>query len=165
MKTSSPVARAALVMSVLALMVAIGGGAYAAVKLKKNAVKTKNIKDGAVTSPKIADGAITAGKLGAGAVTPNPTPRAFMHEDGSGVITSTGVTNAVATGNVVCIDLPFTPVTGGVSRGADSGGSVTIAQVQIGAANTASLCTAPNNDAEFQVPGAANSHSVWAWFD
>jgi hypothetical protein len=46
--------RAAMLVAICALVVAVGGGAYAAVKLKKNAVKTKNIKNGAVTSPKIA---------------------------------------------------------------------------------------------------------------
>lgn len=45
----------AMIVALVALMVGLGGGAYAAkVKLGKNAVKTKNIKNGAVTEKKIA---------------------------------------------------------------------------------------------------------------
>lgn len=44
----------AMIVALIALFVAMGGVGYAAVKLKKNAVKTKNIKNGAVTTPKLA---------------------------------------------------------------------------------------------------------------
>src|SRR3954452_3076127 len=44
----------ALVVAFIALFVAMGGVGYTAVKLKKNAVKTKNIKNGAVTTSKLA---------------------------------------------------------------------------------------------------------------
>jgi hypothetical protein len=63
------------VVSVLALVVALCGGAYAAglgknsvgsKQLKKGAVKTKKIADGAVTSPKIADGAVETNDLAPG---------------------------------------------------------------------------------------------------
>jgi hypothetical protein len=60
---------AALVVSVTALMVALGGTAYAglsvpnnsvgAKQLEKNAVNTKNIKNGAITGAKIANGTVT----------------------------------------------------------------------------------------------------------
>jgi hypothetical protein len=59
----------AMVVAVLALCVALGGTSFAAVKLGKNAVKTKNIKNNAVTSGKIANGAVTEGKIAANAVT------------------------------------------------------------------------------------------------
>jgi hypothetical protein len=63
----------AMIVAIVALIVAMGGSAYAAHKigsknLKKNAVTTKKIKDAAVTSTKIANGAITPGKLAKGAV-------------------------------------------------------------------------------------------------
>jgi hypothetical protein len=58
-----------MVVAVLALCVAVGGTSFAAVKLGKNAVKTKNIKNNAVTSGKIANGAVTEGKIAANAVT------------------------------------------------------------------------------------------------
>jgi hypothetical protein len=44
----------ALLVAFLALFVALGGVGYSAVKLKRNAVKTKNIANGAVTTPKLA---------------------------------------------------------------------------------------------------------------
>ena len=58
----------AMVVACLALFVALGSGAYAAVKLKPNSVKAKNIKTGAVTGPKIGSGAVSTGKIADGAV-------------------------------------------------------------------------------------------------
>jgi hypothetical protein len=60
---------AALIIACLALFVALGSGTYAAVKLKANSVKTKNIKNGAVKEPKLANGAVTTPKIADGAVT------------------------------------------------------------------------------------------------
>lgn len=66
-----------MIVAILALIVAMAGGAYAASvpknsvgakQLKKNAVKTGKIVNGAVTSAKIADGAVTNGKIADGAV-------------------------------------------------------------------------------------------------
>ena len=53
----------AMVVACLALFVALGSGAYAAVKLKPNSVKAKNIKTGAVTGPKIKSSAVSTGKI------------------------------------------------------------------------------------------------------
>jgi hypothetical protein len=59
------------VMSTLAVfLILAGGGAYAALKLKPNSVKTKSIKNSAVTSAKIADSAVTGPKIANGAVGP-----------------------------------------------------------------------------------------------
>jgi hypothetical protein len=44
----------ALLVAFLALFIAMGGAGYAAVKLKRNSVKTKNIRDAAVTTAKLA---------------------------------------------------------------------------------------------------------------
>jgi hypothetical protein len=63
----------ALVVAFIALFAAMGGFGYAAVKMKPNSVKTKNIRDGAVTTEKIADGAVTTPKLAPDAVAPNAT--------------------------------------------------------------------------------------------
>jgi hypothetical protein len=67
------------VLSCMALFIALGGTAYAAVKLKPNQVKAVNIARQAVTNAKIKTQAVTSGKiknggvvnadLGAGAVT------------------------------------------------------------------------------------------------
>jgi hypothetical protein len=64
-------------MSVLAMFIALGSGAYAvhvakhsvgSPQLKKNAVKEKKIANGAVTQKKIADGAVTGAKIADGSV-------------------------------------------------------------------------------------------------
>jgi hypothetical protein len=68
----------AMVLAILALIVAMAGGAYAAAvpknsvgskQLKKNAVKSGKIVNGAVTSNKIANSAVTSGKIADNAVT------------------------------------------------------------------------------------------------
>src|SRR5438874_2936813 len=53
----------ALVISLFALFVALGGTTYAATSLPKNSVGTKQLKKNAVTSPKIKNGAVTAAKI------------------------------------------------------------------------------------------------------
>jgi hypothetical protein len=62
----------ALIVAILALIVAMAGGAYAVTvpkksvgpkQLKAGAVKTAKIRDGAVTSDKIANKAVTSGKF------------------------------------------------------------------------------------------------------
>jgi hypothetical protein len=66
-----------LVISLVALFVALGGGAYAAIginsvgtkQLKRNAVTAAKIKRSAVTTPKVKNQAITAAKLKNNAVT------------------------------------------------------------------------------------------------
>ena len=55
------------VVATLALFIALGGGAYAAIHLKKNSVGTKQIKKNAVTSSKIMNGAVTKTKISASA--------------------------------------------------------------------------------------------------
>jgi hypothetical protein len=46
------------VTATLALLVALSGGAYAAVRLPANSVGTTQLKDNAVTSPKVLDGSL-----------------------------------------------------------------------------------------------------------
>jgi hypothetical protein len=58
-----------LVVSVIALVVALGGTSYAAFTLPKNSVGTKQLKDEAVTGTKIKSRAITSTKIKNGAVT------------------------------------------------------------------------------------------------
>ena len=62
----------AMVVAIIALIVALAGGAYAASKigtkqLKNNAVTKKKIRNGAVTTSKLANGAVTDSKLAAAA--------------------------------------------------------------------------------------------------
>src|ERR1700710_1838869 len=54
------------VMATVAVFLALGGGAYAAVKLPKNSVGSKQIKKNAVTSSKIKNGSLLKGDFKAG---------------------------------------------------------------------------------------------------
>ena len=56
------------VVATLALFIALGGVGYAALKLPKNSVHSKQIAKGAVKTSDIGKGAVTQAKLGAGAV-------------------------------------------------------------------------------------------------
>ncbi|HTT93766.1 MAG TPA: hypothetical protein VMF55_03785 [Solirubrobacterales bacterium] len=51
------------VMATIAVFIALGGASYAAVKLPKNSVGTKQIKKEAVTAAKIKNGAVTGSKV------------------------------------------------------------------------------------------------------
>ncbi len=55
----------ALVISLIALFIALGGTSYAAItaSLPKNSVGSKQLKNNAVTSKKIKNGAVTAAKI------------------------------------------------------------------------------------------------------
>ena len=53
----------AMVVAILALMVALGGTSYAAIKLPKNSVGTKQIKKRAVTGAKIRKNAVESSKV------------------------------------------------------------------------------------------------------
>ena len=93
---------AALVVSVIALIVALGGTAYAGglvpgkntvgtKQLKRNAVTTSKIKNGQVTNSKISNGAVTASKI-------NPTgltvPNALQANTATTAGSATNATNA-----------------------------------------------------------------------
>ena len=54
------------VTATLALFVALGGGAYAAVALPRNSVGSRQLKEGAVTPPKLATSTLTLFKGGKG---------------------------------------------------------------------------------------------------
>jgi hypothetical protein len=69
------------VIALLALFLALGGGAYAASSLKKNSVGAKQIKRGAVRSAEIKNGSVKRADLargllrgGPGTPLPSPTP-------------------------------------------------------------------------------------------
>lgn len=60
---------AALVVSLVALFIALGGSAYAAFKLPANSVGTRQIRSSAVTTSKIKNHAVTASKINASHLT------------------------------------------------------------------------------------------------
>jgi hypothetical protein len=53
----------ALVISIVALIVALGGTSYAALRLPANSVGTNQLKNNAVTTPKIKNGVVTGSKI------------------------------------------------------------------------------------------------------
>lgn len=57
-----------LVISILALAVALGGVSYAAIKIPKNSVGTKQLKRNAVSTVKLKKNAVTAGKIRNGSI-------------------------------------------------------------------------------------------------
>jgi hypothetical protein len=61
----------AMVVSCMALVVALGGTSYAALQLPRNSVGTKQLKKNAVTGAKLRNGAVSEKKIKNGAVTPS----------------------------------------------------------------------------------------------
>jgi hypothetical protein len=101
------------VLSCMALFVALGGAAYAAVKIPPNAVKTRNIANQAVTNAKIKREAVTSGKIKNGGVNALDIGAGQVTNEklGTGAVTSkkiakkavsprTIASNAVATDNI-----------------------------------------------------------------
>jgi hypothetical protein len=56
------------VMATVAVFIALGGASYAAVKLPKNSVGTRQIKNNAITAAKIKNGAVTGPKVKVGSL-------------------------------------------------------------------------------------------------
>jgi hypothetical protein len=82
----------ALVISVIALFVALGGTSYAAIHLPKNSVGSKQLKKNAVTGAKIKKGAVTSSKLANGSVT---SSKIATDAVGTGSIAPDAVTTGV----------------------------------------------------------------------
>ena len=88
-----------LVISVIALFVALGGASYAAINLPKNSVGTKQLKAKSVTGAKVKDKSLTAGKLAAGVLPPGQG--FFRSREPSPLLELTGtMTSVVATPNL-----------------------------------------------------------------
>jgi hypothetical protein len=95
----------ALAVAFLALLVALGGTAYAGISIPKNSVGSKQLKKGAVTNAKIKSSAVTTGKIDSGAVTASKinasgltVPNAlYANSAGSATKATTATTAADAT--------------------------------------------------------------------
>lgn len=81
------------VLSCIALFVALGGAAYAAVKIPPNAVKSVNIAPQAVTNAKIKTQAVTSGKIKNGGVN--------ALDIGAGQVTSEKLATGAVTGKKI----------------------------------------------------------------
>jgi hypothetical protein len=88
LRTPSP----ALVISLIALFVSLGGTSYAAITaLPKNSVGTKQLKKNAVTAPKIKNKAVTAAKINTNGLI---VPRALHASSANSATNANHATNA-----------------------------------------------------------------------
>lgn len=104
------------VVSTLCLFALLGGGAYAATKLKKDTVGSKQLKaksvksaelaDGAVIQTKLADGAVTSQKLADGGVTSAKIASASVDAGklAPGTLSPSCPAGTTRFGTVVCVD-------------------------------------------------------------
>jgi hypothetical protein len=92
---------ASLVISMLALVVALGGTAYAAATLPKNSVGTKQLKNKAVTTSKIANGAVTGAKVNLSTLGTVPSARTAGSATTAASATSAG--NATTADNALAL--------------------------------------------------------------
>ncbi len=68
-----------MVVALIALFVALGSGAYAAITVPANSVGTPQLKNGAVTGSKIRDAAITGAKIKLGTLGSVPSASQALH--------------------------------------------------------------------------------------
>jgi hypothetical protein len=81
----------ALVVAFVALLIALGGTSYAAFRLPRNSVGTKQLKNNAVTASKIKNGAVTASKINTSGLM---APNAFHANSADSATNATNATHA-----------------------------------------------------------------------
>ncbi|MBV9311991.1 MAG: hypothetical protein JOZ73_14260 [Solirubrobacterales bacterium] len=140
----------ALIISLIALLVALGGTSYAAFKLPKNSVGTKQLKKNAVTTAKIKNKAVTGGKIKLSTLGTVPSanrantattagsasPAAFAHVSHNGTLDAANSKNvgsvSLVSTSLYCIKgIPFTP-RGGQATVDGNDSNFQSAQVAIG---------------------------------
>lgn len=84
----------ALVISLIALFVALGGTSYAALNLPKNSVGAKQLKKNAVTVTKIKNGSVTAAKINTKGLTVPNAKHATSADSATSATTATSATSA-----------------------------------------------------------------------
>jgi hypothetical protein len=162
-----------VLIGVIALVLALTGGAYAASKIQTNDIAKKavtgpKIAKDAVKSGKILNGTIKAGDLAAGVVPKFAYGR--VNKAGANVTAAAGAVGitGVASGGpgVICYDLAFAPVSGSATTAQKplaQPGSTT--ELLIG---PAAACTAPFNDAatvtKVSDTGTPNDEDVYVQF-
>jgi len=85
----------ALVVAFVALLIALGGTSYAAFRLPRNSVGTKQLKHNAVTASKIKNGAVTASKINTSGLT---VPNALHANSADSATNATNATHATTAG-------------------------------------------------------------------
>lgn len=141
---------AALIVATIALIVALGGTAYAGLSIPRNSVGTKQIKNGAVTSSKIKRGAVTGRQIKLSSLGTVPSantattaqsaqPEAYANVEANGTLVTSvsknvGAVTEVAPGEYCLSGIPFTPA-GGVATVAYAGSTTQYAQFGVGAVN------------------------------
>ena len=96
------------VIAMLALFVAMGGTGYAALKLPKNSVGSKQIRKNAVTGSKVKNGSLRAGDFAAGSLPVGPKGDKGDKGD-EGDKGSTGATGATGTFGSVTVQYEIAP--------------------------------------------------------
>ena len=86
----------ALVVAFVALLIALGGTSYAAFRLPRNSVGTKQLKHNAVTASKIKNGAVTASKINTSGLT---VPNALHANSADSATNATNATHATTADN------------------------------------------------------------------
>lgn len=116
----------AMLVALMALFVALGGSAYAALKLPKNSVGTAQLKNGAVTSAKLRNNSVTASKVRSHSLT-----NANLANSAVTISPGTGLTGGgpVALGRSGVLSV----APGGIRTSQLASGSVTTAQFAAGA--------------------------------
>lgn len=92
----------AMVIACLALGIALGGTSYAAIKLPKNSVGTKQLKKNAVTSPKVKNNAITGADVLESSL--GQVPSAASATNATNATNATTATNATNAGTLDGLD-------------------------------------------------------------
>jgi hypothetical protein len=135
----------ALVVSIVALVVALGGTAYAGsliatnsvgtTQLQNGAVTTKKLKNGAVTTSKITNGAVTASKINASGLTVPNALHANNADNATNAVNAANAANATNASHAITADrlaaptfIPLTLINGWVSYGLRTPGYVVDAQ-------------------------------------
>lgn len=147
------------VLSCIALFVALGGVAYAAVKIPPNAVKARNIAPQAVTNAKLKREAVTSGKIKNGGVN--------ALDLGAGQVTSEKLGTGSVTGKKIAKKAvsPRTIASSAVGTDAIANEAVTVGKLGKESVDAAKISASlwaqlVRNVAYFSAEGPSNSEEV-----
>ncbi len=159
----------AMVVACIALLIALGGTSYAAIKLPKNSVGAKQLKRNAVTTPKVKNNAITGAKVlesSLGQVPSAATAATAVTATTAGTAAPSGAAGGSLAGTYPAPSLAADAVTSAaVINAAQATG---LRKADIGAVSTTASVDPPNiaaglcSSATATIPGAVNNDVVVA---